>query len=401
MAGFFNPHSFEKRSKGTPKRITQCGKCGLASKCLSPKMTYGGSGEVGILFIRNAVSEQDDQFGQFFTDAGSEFLRECAKELGYDLEDCWMSYAICCHPGEDLEPYMVSCCRPAIYKTIKELKPKVIVTLGRYALESVIKDIWGQDIGKFERWIGWKIPFKEYNCWLCPVNDPDYVLGLKKMPVAKLMFRNNIKEVFKVYDKKPNYAILEDLESQIEIVSSTKRAKKLLEDLSTKSGYLAWDYETTGLKPDRQKQKIVSVSFCYNGKKTFAFMMRPGLQEALKAVLTNPRLKKIASNLKFEERWTLAKYGYSVAGWYWDTMLMAHCIDNRSYITSVKFQAFVLLGIGDYDSHIKPYLRSKFSNTLNQIFELDKKELLLYNGMDSLLEYKVMEIQRQIYNGEA
>ena len=123
--------------------------------------------------------------------------------------------------------------------------------------------------------------------------------------------------------------------------------------------------------------------------------MKESLKEALSKVLRNPKLKKVASNLKFEERWTRAKLGYSVAGWAWDTMLAAHCLDNRSGITSIKFQAFVLLGIADYASHIEPYLKTKYSNELNRIEELDEDELLLYNGLDSLLEYKVMEKQRE------
>ncbi len=77
-------------------------------------------------------------------------------------------------------------------------------------------------------------------------------------------------------------------------------------------------------------------------------------------------------------------------------MLAAHCIDNRSEICSVKFQAFVLLGLADYDSHIAPYLKSKTANGVNRIRDLEEEDLLMYNGLDSLVEYIVMERQKEI-----
>lgn len=101
--------------------------------------------------------------------------------------------------------------------------------------------------------------------------------------------------------------------------------------------------------------------------------------------------------MKFEERWTVAKLGCKVRGWHWDTMLAAHILDNRSGITSLKFQAFVHLGISDYDSHISPFLYSKHPNETNRIDQVDDKSLLLYNGLDSLLEYLIMKKQKAIF----
>jgi len=64
-------------------------------------------------------------------------------------------------------------------------------------------------------------------------------------------------------------------------------------------------------------------------------------------------------------------------------------LDQRPYITSIKFQSFVLLGNESYDDHITKYFRKTDKNGLNAIHEIDLKELLIYNGLDSLLEYKV------------
>jgi len=97
--------------------------------------------------------------------------------------------------------------------------------------------------------------------------------------------------------------------------------------------------------------------------------------------------------MKFEERWSKQKLGTGVAGWYWDTMLAAHILDNRSDICSIKFQAYIHLGIPDYDSKLieSHFLRSVdgTANGFNRIRELGVNDLLRYNGMDSILEYRI------------
>jgi len=139
---------------------------------------------------------------------------------------------------------------------------------------------------------------------------------------------------------------------------------------------------------------IVSNAICFNGRETIAYMMDdPKVVQETKKLLISDSTEKIASNMKFEERWTDIKLQYPVSNWVWDTMLASHTQDCRREIGSIKFQTYVRFGIGDYDSHIHPYLVAPGSNEVNRIRELSPEDLLLYNGLDSLLEYKVAEEQ--------
>ena len=61
------------------------------------------------------------------------------------------------------------------------------------------------------------------------------------------------------------------------------------------------------------------------------------------------------------------------------------------------------LGLSDYSASIGQYLQStgaakgkQSSNDLNQIHKAPVKDLLTYNGIDSLLEYKVAVIQKEL-----
>jgi hypothetical protein len=53
----------------------------------------------------------------------------------------------------------------------------------------------------------------------------------------------------------------------------------------------------------------------------------------------------------------------------------------------------VSLGQAVYDDQVKPYLKSSSPGKRNRIKEFPLKDLLLYNGMDALLEYKLAQRQ--------
>jgi hypothetical protein len=76
--------------------------------------------------------------------------------------------------------------------------------------------------------------------------------------------------------------------------------------------------------------------------------------------------------------------------------LGAHHLDNRKWATSVKFQAFVLLGLESYDDHISQFLKTDADQEINDVVrQVNVRDLLLYNGLDSLVEFKEAEIQRK------
>jgi len=392
---FFNKSSWGENK--VKSGLSKCGQCGLSKHCFSPKMEVVGSGKRKILFVVDAPSENDDREGKPLTGEGGKILKQAMDGIGEELEDCWVVHAVICKPVQDtIEEYHIESCRPNLFKTIEKLQPKVIIPLGTTAVQSLMRTEWGEKPGNIGRWSGWTIPSGMHKVWICPTHSPDYVLRMGSDALLIRMLQENIQKAFSLEKKKLDAPLLKDLESQIEIITKPRLARLRMKELAEKKGILAFDYETTGLKPDNTKQEIVSCSFCLDGDDTFACMIDKPMHRTLSKVLQSERLKKIASNAKFEERWTMAKLGHKVEKWWWDTMFAAHRIDNRPKITSMKFLSYVLLGIGDYDSHIKPYLQSRGTTEFNRIKKLDPKELLLYNGLDSLLEYIVAMKQREL-----
>jgi hypothetical protein len=278
-----------------------------------------------------------------------------------------------------------------LFKTIYDFKPKVIITMGAPALQSIIELEWGRNIGALSRWIGFTIPSPIAGCWVCPTYHPSFINRMNEDVTLVKIFKDHVQSAMDVMDKPFETLNARDMRESVEIITSKSRAKRAIERLNVGSGLLAFDYETNALKPEVDGRRIVSVSFC-NGKRTFACMFSDEIMPAISKVLRNKSLKKVASNLKFEDRWTRAVFGHGVIGWKWDTMLASHVLNNQTGVCSLKFQAYVRYGLGDYESEVAGHLKAD-KRGFNKITKLDPDVLLKYNGMDSMLTYRMAKDQ--------
>jgi len=398
MKGFFPKSTWSRPKSNYDHSLPHCGRCRLFKNCFTPRMEHSGTGEKKILFVGSAPGETDDKMGSHFMGESGDFLRKCLHDIDEELNQCWSTYSVICHPeGGKTTDDQIESCRPNILKTIKTLKPEVIILLGIEAVRSIIGFDWKRNIGQIEKWIGWNIPQNKFNAWVCPVRDPVEILRKNQDQILVEEFKTHLETAFALEGCSPNAQSLSSLESEIELLTNEREVRSRLRDLSKKEGVLAFDYETTGLKPDNPKHSIVSCSFCLEDKETWACKIDSGNLKLLSKVLRNDKLEKIASNLKFEDRWTKAKMGHFVYNWIWDTMIAAHILDNRSGITSVKFQSFIHLGIVGYEEEVDHLLKGEDANSFNQIHEIDDETLLKYNALDSLLEYKIAMKQMEMF----
>jgi uracil-DNA glycosylase family 4 len=336
--------SSAKVDRSAPSRgLPQCGSCGLSKKCESPKLPVVGDGGKGVLFVMDAPGDREDRRGEGFVDKNSTFLRRVLTNLGFDLEDDgWATYGVICPTNTKVTSAEAKYCRPNIVKTIRELKPKVIVPMGPVAVASAIE--------------------LDERPW--PSGPPDWAQTVRR------------------------------------VLDTAEAAEWLLDVANRKIGAVAWDYETNSLKPDADEAEIASCAVTYGTNRpeeTIAFPWHGEVISAMSKLLRSP-IPKIGANLKFEDRWTRAKLGHRVRNWVWDTVLAAHALDNRQGITSVKFQAFVRLGVPIWNEKIEPYLKSQGDSKLNRIRQLDVMDLLLYNGLDAVYEFEVATSQIEEMN---
>jgi len=377
----------------------QCGSCGLARKCKSPKMKYTGKGERKILIVGEAPGVEEDKVNEQFVGKAGKRLKQELKRQGVDLfRDCWKTNAIRCRPPENKKPdnKQIAYCRPALFSEIEQLKPISILLFGNVAAKSVLGHLWDNSEGyEMSTWTDWLIPNRKPNSWISVHYHPSY-LERQGDGLLDLLFQRHLKRALKKterpWDKIPNY------ENDIDILYTPKTIIPCIQGLINWGEPIAFDYETNCLKPEYEGAEIVSCSICWGEDGEDKVIAFPWMKEILKAMdlLLKSPVPKIASNMKFEERWTKYVFGHPVKNWAWDTMLAAHTLNNNGGVTGLKFQAFTRLGQPPYDKHIESYLKPARKQYLNRIREIPLKDLLLYNGMDSLCEYLVMQKQKKI-----
>jgi uracil-DNA glycosylase family 4 len=364
-------------------------------------MPPGGRGGRRVLIVGEAPGDAEDAEGRHFVGKTGKLLRDMITSFGFNADrDCHLTNAIICQPGNGEKPSseQVAWCAPNLANTIKEYQPEVIIPLGDAAVRAVIGPIWSEDINGMTRWAGWRIPCQKLNTWICPTFHPSYIARNEKRGVFALWWGRHLAAAFEL-EGRP-FTTVPDYTALCEVIMDEDRAVRFIDRVTADGGVAAFDYETNMLKPEGGAARIVSCSICWRGKKTFAYPWTPRTREATQRFLQSP-CPKIASNMKFEERWTLKEFGHRVRNWFWDTMQAAHVADNRRDITSIKFQSFVRLGAPLWNKHIEPFLETNSARTANQVLvQVEMKDLLLYNAIDSLAEYEVAVHQCKELNYE-
>ncbi|MGB2800417.1 MAG: uracil-DNA glycosylase [Dehalococcoidia bacterium] len=128
------------------KEIALCEDCELAKH--RTKVVPGeGSEDADILFIGEAPGWHEDQQGRPFVGPAGHFLDELLRSIGLAREDVYIANVIKCRPptNRDPLPSEMIACRKWLDRQIELIRPKMIVTLGRYSLAQFFP---GSSIGK-------------------------------------------------------------------------------------------------------------------------------------------------------------------------------------------------------------------------------------------------------------
>ncbi len=400
--GFFS--RTETASLSIGKQVLSCPSCGLYKNCQSPRMEPCGEGKKRILIIGEKPEEADDQKNALWQTKNGRLLARILKKYGIDLyEDCKSINAISCFSFEEPSEHAVNCCRARVWQVIKDFNPSVIIPLGDAAVQTLIAHRWKEDIGKIDKWRGWQIPDRETKCWICPSLAIPFVNEYKNH-LAKTILEDDLKKAVQyaeeTYLYSPEFSGMPDEASMIQYLPESDKADKILMDFfKTKPDLIAFDYETTGLKPYGAGHKIACCSVATNDQ-CFALWYPYGFN-ALQRILRSKTIQKTAHNIKFERIWTRVILGYDVQNWGWDSMASSRIMDNGRGVSGLKFQVYVNFGIADYDSKIGEFLKGEEKgngNAFNQVFKAPRKELLKYCGLDSIFGYK-LSIRHQHFLG--
>ena len=116
-------------------RVCDCTKCEL-SRSRTHAVPGEGNPDAEIMFIGEAPGWNEDRQGRPFVGAAGQFLNEMLERIGLNRADVFITNVVKCRPpgNRDPLPDEIAACAPYLDEQIAAIRPKVIVTLGRFSM---------------------------------------------------------------------------------------------------------------------------------------------------------------------------------------------------------------------------------------------------------------------------
>ena len=117
------------------EEITHCQRCQLA-KYRTKAVPGEGAENAEIMFIGEAPGWHEDQQGRPFVGPAGQYLNQLLASIGLGREQVYIANVIKCRPtmNRDPLPTEIQNCHIWLERQIELIRPKMIVTLGRYSM---------------------------------------------------------------------------------------------------------------------------------------------------------------------------------------------------------------------------------------------------------------------------
>jgi len=387
--------------------------CFACRGCRSPKLCLKAKKPKGYLFIAGEPTGAQDEEGTVWVGSYKTIIKSLLQKYKVDMDLVGFTFAAACHGVKlstlDKPKYnlIIEACHNRLEALIEETDPAVIIPMDSTAWDTLTR---GHLTGRIEN-ASFKddfsfhmIPDQTLGRWVAPILSPQYMHKLSTEYKGKDDFdfySRKLNNFFKtLFTKKipdvPDYTYLAN-----KIIKCTSYDESLfaLKNLNNiEPPFLAFDYETEGLKLERSDVHIVCIGFsCNDVTYAMPYYEEKEWQEEFKKLMTNPKIGKIAHHAKYEARCTLDKCGYVPEPWAWDSMYGARILDN-SIKCGLKPQTYINFGIAGYDE-MEYYLQTPLNdeeeskwgsnrrNMLLKVFTEDedlRNKTLFYVGQDAI-----------------
>jgi uracil-DNA glycosylase len=121
--------------------IGECTRCKLAP--MRTNLVFGvGNPQADLMFVGEAPGHDEDLRGEPFVGRAGQLLTDIIERgMGLTRADVYICNVIKCRPPENRnpEPDEVASCEPFLFRQIDIVRPRVIVGLGTFAVQAVLK----------------------------------------------------------------------------------------------------------------------------------------------------------------------------------------------------------------------------------------------------------------------
>lgn len=117
------------------KEVSGCTRCRLCERRV--KAVPGeGPDNARLMFIGEGPGYHEDQQGRPFVGPAGQFLESLLKSIGLKRSEVFIANVVKCRPPENRDPMPdeIASCKSYLDRQIATIKPKMIVTLGRFSM---------------------------------------------------------------------------------------------------------------------------------------------------------------------------------------------------------------------------------------------------------------------------
>jgi DNA polymerase len=123
--------------------IGDCTRCKL-HRLGRTQIVFGvGNPEADLMFVGEAPGRDEDLQGYPFVGRAGQLLTKIIEAISLRREDVYIANVIKCRPPENRnpEPDEVETCEPFLFRQIDIVKPKVIVALGKFGAQTLLRTL--------------------------------------------------------------------------------------------------------------------------------------------------------------------------------------------------------------------------------------------------------------------
>ncbi len=123
--------------------IGDCTRCKLHTLGRSQIVFGVGNPEADLMFVGEAPGADEDVQGIPFVGRAGQLLTKIIEAIDLKREDVYIANVIKCRPPQNRnpEPDEVETCEPFLFQQIDIIKPKVIVALGKFAAQALLRTL--------------------------------------------------------------------------------------------------------------------------------------------------------------------------------------------------------------------------------------------------------------------
>jgi DNA polymerase len=123
------------------REASTCTRCVLSET--RTQVVFGvGSSRADLMFVGEGPGRDEDLQGEPFVGRSGKLLDKLmAEELGIDRSACYIANVVKCRPPDnrDPRPPEIDACRPYLNAQLDLIEPKVVVTLGNFAMKLLLE----------------------------------------------------------------------------------------------------------------------------------------------------------------------------------------------------------------------------------------------------------------------